>query len=259
MITEIDKNYIKKIIGDGKRSDGRKFEEFRDIEIKKGYLKNAEGSAFVSVGETKVIVGVKMEIGEPFPDAPDEGILMVNAELSPIASPEFESGPPDENAIELARVVDRGVRESKTIDFKELCIEPGEKVWTVFVDINILNDDGNLIDASSIGAVAALLDAKIPKIEGEEIKRGEYSGTLKLKNIPIACTVAKIEGELIVDPDFEEESVTEGRITITTIDDGSLCAIQKGGVGGFTPEEIYKAIDISIEQGKKIRNKYFGG
>ena len=257
MITEIDKNYIREIIATGKRADGRKFDQYREIEIKKGYVKNAEGSALVKIGETEVLVGVKMEIGEPFPDTPDEGVLMVNAELTPIASPEFESGPPNENAIELARVVDRGVRESGAIDFKKLCIAPGEKVWMICVDIHVINDSGNLMDASSIATVASLLDTKIPRIEDEEIKRGEYSGKLELKNIPIACTIVKIGDRLLVDPDFEEESVTEGKITIVTIDDGSLCAIQKSGIGGFTPEEIYKAIDISIEQGKKIRDKYF--
>ncbi|MCD6367829.1 MAG: exosome complex protein Rrp42 [Candidatus Aenigmarchaeota archaeon] len=258
MITEIDKNYIREIINTGKRADGREFYQFRDIEIKKGVVKNAEGSAMVKLGNTEVIVGVKMEIGEPFPDTPDEGVLMVNAELTPMASPEFESGPPDENAIELARVVDRGVRESKAIDLKKLCITPGEKVWIVYVDIHVINDDGNLMDASSIATAAALQDTKIPKLEGDEIKRGEYVGNLELRTIPIACTVVKINDNLLVDPDYEEESVTEGKITIVTISDESLCAMQKSGIGGFAPEEIYKAIDISIEQGNKIRKKYFG-
>ena len=258
MITEIDKNYIRKIIKDGKRVDGRKFDEMRKVEVTKGYLEKAEGSALVKIGKTEVLVGVKMELGEPFPDSQDEGVLMVGSELSPISSPEFESGPPSEDAIELARVTDRGVRESKTLDFKKLCIKEGEKVWMVCVDIQIINDDGNLMDASSIGAIAALSDAKIPKIDGDKVDRSEFSGKLELKNIPIACTIAKINGELIVDPDFEEGNSTNGKITITTMDDGSICAMQKSCIGGFTPEEIYKAIDLSIEQGKKIRKEHFG-
>ena len=253
MITNIDKNYIKKMVEEGKRVDGRKFDEMRKIEIKKGYLEKAEGSTLVKIGDTEVVVGVKMEIGEPFPDSPDEGVLMVGSELSPISSPEFETGPPSEDAIELARVVDRGVRESKTLDFKKLCIEEGEKVWRVCVDIQIINDDGNLIDASSIGAIAALSNTKIPKIDGDKIDRSEFTGKLELKNIPIACTIVKINGKLLIDPTFEEGNSTEGRITITSIDDGSLCAMQKGNIGGFTPEEIYKAVDLSIKEGKKIR------
>lgn len=258
MITEIDKNHIRKIIKKGKRVDERKFDEFRDIEIKTSYLNNAEGSALVKLGKTKVLVGIKMELGEPFPDTPDEGVLMVGAELSPISSPEYESGPPREHAIELARVIDRGIRESGAIDLKKLCIEEGEKVWMVSVDIQTLNDEGNLMDASGIGAIAALLGTKIPKIEEDEIKRGEYSGKLEIKEIPIPCTVVKINGELLVDPGFEEGNSTQGKITITTIEGEKMCAIQKSCVGGFTPKEIYKAIDISMEQSKEIRKKHFG-
>ena len=88
MITEIDKTYIKNLVKEGKRDDGRDFLQFRDMKIETGYVKNAEGSALVTLGDTKVLVGVKMEVGEPFPDTPDEGILIVNAELVPIASPE---------------------------------------------------------------------------------------------------------------------------------------------------------------------------
>ncbi len=257
MITEIDKSYIKNLIVDGKRTDGRGFKEFRKLDIKRGYAKNAEGSALVTLGNTQVLVGVKMEVGEPYPDSLDEGILMVNAELVPIASPEFETGPPDEYSIELARVVDRGVRESKCINMKKLCIKEGEKVWMVCIDIHVISDNGNLMDASSIGAIAALLDTKIPKIEEDgTVNREEYTGKLEISKIPISCTINKIAGKLLIDPNFEEEDATEGKITITTIDN-AICAIQKSGVGGFTPEEIQEAIKISKEIGSDIRKKYF--
>ena len=77
-------------------------------------------------------------------------------ELIPLASPDFESGPPREKAIELARVVDRGIRESETIDMAKLCITPEEKVWIVFIDVHVLDYDGNLFDACSLAASAAL-------------------------------------------------------------------------------------------------------
>ncbi len=257
MITEIDVEYVKKMVSEGKREDGRGFEDFRKLSIEQGYIKNAEGSAMVTLGETKVLVGVKMEIGEPFPDRPDEGVLMVNAELGPIASPDFESGPPDEQSVELARVVDRGVRESKVIDMKKLCIEPGEKVWMVCVDIHVLNDCGNLIDASSLGAVAALLDTKIPKLkEDGTIDRESMDTKLKLSGIPVACTIHKIAGKMLLDPTLKEEEAVEGRLTVTTIGD-KVCAMQKGGSCGFTPEEVFKAIDISFKKGDEIRKKYF--
>jgi exosome complex RNA-binding protein Rrp42 (RNase PH superfamily) len=84
------------------------------------------------------------------------------AELIPMASPDFEAGPPRENAIELARVVDRGIRESEVIEMDKLCILSGKKVWIIFIDIHILDYDGNLFDAASIASLAALLSTKIP-------------------------------------------------------------------------------------------------
>src|SRR6266705_3404613 len=119
----------------------------------------------ISRGKRIVLVGVKVQTGPPFPDTPDEGVLTVNAELVPLASPSFEAGPPSEEAIELARVVDRGIRESKAIDMKSLVLQKGKTVQVVYVDIYVLDHDGNLIDAASMAALAALINAKVPKME----------------------------------------------------------------------------------------------
>ncbi|HDD70886.1 MAG TPA: RNA-binding protein, partial [Candidatus Woesearchaeota archaeon] len=104
------------------RYDGRKKEQFRDVVVELGISHSAEGSARVKIGKTEVLAGVKMALEEPYPDTPDKGNLMVNAELLPASNPEFEPGPPGEEAIEISRVIDRGVRESKAIDFEKLCV-----------------------------------------------------------------------------------------------------------------------------------------
>ena len=102
---EIKKDYIIKLAKSGKRVDNRKFDEFRKIKIETDIIKKAEGSAKVTIGNTQVIAGIKMDLGEPYPDAPDSGVMTTAAELIPMASPDFESGPPDEESIELARVI----------------------------------------------------------------------------------------------------------------------------------------------------------
>ncbi|OYT42106.1 MAG: hypothetical protein B6U78_02055 [Candidatus Aenigmarchaeota archaeon ex4484_224] len=93
--------YVKELIKNEKRVDGRKLDEFRKIEVEVGLIEKAEGSAIVSFGNTKVMAGIKMNVGQPFEDTPKEGILIVNAEFSPIAHEKFEPGPPGEDAIEL--------------------------------------------------------------------------------------------------------------------------------------------------------------
>lgn len=106
------KKYIQSLLQKDLREDGRKTDQYRYIEVEYGVsAKSAEGSARVKIGNTEVVAGIKMEVGEPFPDKPDQGTIIVNVELLPLSSPEFESGPPDVDSIELSRVVDRGIRE----------------------------------------------------------------------------------------------------------------------------------------------------
>lgn len=246
-------NYALELIQKDKRIDGRKFDDFRNIEIKQGLIKNAEGSAQVKLGNTELIIGVKLNVGEPFSDTPDEGTLIVGAEFTPLASPDFESGPPGEDAVELARVVDRGLRESKCIDFENLCIEPGKKVWTVFVDIHIINHQGNLLDAAAIGAIAAVLDAKIPKIEKDEIKRGEYEKPLPVNFKPINVTVCKVGDKFLLDPALEEEEIIDAKLSISVRDDDRICSLQKQGPKELDVKDLEKMLDTAIKKSKEIR------
>jgi len=250
----IQNQYLVSLASKGVRMDGRKHDEHRKTVIEKNIIEKAEGSARVSLGRTEVIAGVKIDIGTPFPDRPEEGVLMTNAEFSPIASPEFEKGPPSEDAIELARVVDRGIRESGMIDVGKLCIEKGEKVWMVFVDIHILNHEGNLTDAASLAAVTALLNSRMPAFDGEKVDYyGKKGKALPVKAMPVAVTMAKIGKSLLVDPNLEEEKAAECRITVTTSDNGNLVALQKSGSGSLTLEEIERAFEISGRVRKSIR------
>jgi len=247
---------IKRALAEGVRFDGRKPLEFREITIEKGVIDTAEGSARVKIGNTEVLCGVKMEIGTPYPDTPDEGTISVNAEFLPIASPDFEAGPPGDAAVELARVVDRGLREAKVVDFKGLCIAPGEKCWIVNIDICTVNADGNLIDASGIAALAALQDTKLPKFDGEKLDYHQKTEErLPIKRHAIPITVVKFGQNLIVDPSAVEEKVLEARLTAAVTERGTISALQKGGDFPITIDEVSRMIDIAIEKASELRRK----
>ena len=236
------------------RTDGRKEDEFRKIEIQKGVIEKAEGSALVRIGSTQVMAGVKMEVKAPFEDTPNEGVLIVGAELSPMASPKFRSGPPSEDAVELARVVDRSIRESHSIDVEKLCITEKEKVWIVNVDIYMLDDGGNLLDAGAIAAVSALLDARMPKYEDGKVIYAEKTKTkVPLTCKPVAISHVKIGDYLFVDPLSEEEEASTAKLTVGTKDNGNICALQKSGVDPFTLKQLDQMFEKSIELGKQIR------
>ncbi len=237
------------------RLDGRKFTDYRKpLKVDVNVIKTAEGSARVMIGKTDIIIGVKAEVMKPYPDSPDEGSIMVGAELLPLSNPDFELGPPGIEAVELARIVDRGIRESKCLDFKELCIEKGEKVWMLVIDICTINDDGNLFDASALAALAAIKTMKFPKYEDDKIDyKVKTDRGVKLKELPLSVTVIKIGDKFIVDPDSDEEKVVDARLTVASLSDGTLCALQKGGDYPLTAEDIDKMIDIGIEKGKELR------
>jgi exosome complex component RRP42 len=256
IVLDLRADKVIEAIRQGKRLDGRKFDEYREIKIIKNISKNANGSARVLFGETDVIAGVKMVPGDPFPDTPKEGSISVGAEFLPLASPLFEYGPPGKEEMELARVIDRGIRESKCLDFEKLCIKEGEKVWVVFIDLYTMNDDGNLFDAFSIAALSALLETKIPKLEDEyKIVKGEFSGKLHLARKPLLCTTTKIAGHLISDACFAEEKAMEARFSVATTEDGYMAAYQKGGSGSFSPKEIDDCIDLAFAEAKEMRKQ----
>ena len=256
ILPKLKKESIKTLIAKGLRADGRKLNEYRKIIIEPNYIPKAEGSALVRMGETIVLVGIKMEVGQPFPDTPNEGVLMVNAEFVPLASPTFEPGPPDENAIELARVIDRSLREIKVIDLEKLAIIPGQKVWIIWVDIYVLNHAGNLLDASSLAAMAALMTTKIPKVEviENEIK---IDKTMKEQPLPlnhrvVTITVGKLDEYLLVDPTDEEELVLDAKLAISVSEDGKIVGMQKMGPGDFTLDEVNKAVELALKSAKSL-------
>jgi len=257
IVAKIKQKQIADLISQGTRADGRGLTDYRKIAIQLEPIAKAEGSALVSLGNTKVMTGVKIEMGSPFPDTPDEGVLTVNAELLPLASPTFEPGPPDERSVELARVVDRGIRESKAIDVEKLCLIPGKKVFVVFADVYILDYDGNLFDASSIATLSALLKAQIPEYEVRdgEIYLKESKVPLPMRSRPVSVTMAKIGGKLVVDPSIDEEQVMDARVTMAIDENGNLCAIQKGGIGTLTRADVISAKQIALEKSEEIRKK----
>ncbi len=245
----LEKQYITKLLEKGKRADGRKFLEGRPVQIIPNVIKKAEGSAMVKWGETVILAGVKAQLGSPFPDTPNDGVITVNAEISPISSPTNESGPPGPRTVELARVVDRGIRESKIMPMKDpkLCVIPGKKVWIIFIDVYILDDGGNLIDAAALGAMAALANTRLRKVvineDLEEVTLLEETEPLPRNGSVASLTFAKINDSIFYDPNLLEDRGKEARFSFAMTDKGIICSMQKGESGVFTEEEFTTILD----------------
>ena len=257
IIPKIKRETIKKLIKKGERIDGRKLEEYRPIEIILNPIPKAEGSAWVKLGNTIVMTGIKLEVGTPYSDRPNEGVLQVHAEFVPLASPTFEPGPPDENAIETARVIDRSLREPRAIRLEDLVIIPGRKVWLVFNDIYLIDHDGNIIDAGMLSSMLALNLAKIPKIVSIEDDNVVIDKTVKETPLPlnlnvVTVTIGLIDEIPLVDPLLEEELVIDSKITIAFDEKGRITGIQKAGMKGIRTPVLDEVVDIASKKASEL-------
>lgn len=256
IIDQLKKNQILELLKEEKRIDGRAFDEVRELTIDTGVIPKAEGSARARLGDTEVVAGVKIQPERPFPDTGDQGMLICTAEILPIAHPNVETGPPSPPVVELARVTDRGIRESKMLDMKQLVLQKDKSVIGIFCDNAVTDHDGNLFDACSYATTAAINSCKIPKYEMKDelpVKIENEFNEPPISTLPVSVTMAKIDEHIIVDPNLDEWSIMDARITITTNSDGNVVALQKGGHDGFSKDELVKCADISVRVGSKIR------
>jgi len=231
---KIMQSRIYELLKQEKRLDGRAPTEIRPVSVSCSVVEKADGSALVSLGDTKILTGIKVEVGTPYADRPNEGVFTVNAELLPLASKAFEPGPPDERAVELARVVDRCIRESMALDLEKLVIVENEKVYMLYIDIYVLDYDGNYFDASVLSAVAALATCTLPKYEVKNGKVEKVEGMripLPLRTIPVSVTVGLVKDKLLVDPSPAEESVLDTSIILGFDSDSNIVSIQKNTPG----------------------------
>ena len=244
IIDSIKKDDIKQSLEKEIRTDGRKFLDYRQLKIETNVLQKTNGSARVILGDSEVLAGIKVETGKPFPDTPDQGIIICNAEMLPIASVYLEPGPPNEDT-----------RESGMIDTSQLVIQEGEKVFSVFIDIAVINEDGNLFDAVSYAIATALSLCTMPKfkIEKDEIIMLDETKPLPIKSLPVSKTFVKINDKIMIDPTADEQELSSARLTIVTDENGKYVSGQKGKPGGFTFDELSHITSASKQIGENIR------
>lgn len=165
------------------RLDGRDLNEFRPIKINFG---SDWGSVHVSLGETRVLAQVTCEVAQPKSTRPNEGLLFIKVELGPMAAQHFEANRSSDLSVQVNRILERALKDSRCIDLESLCIIAEEKVWNLRVDLNVLNHEGNIIgrcrncvwsvqwlmsecfisilDCASIAALTALAHFKRPDV-----------------------------------------------------------------------------------------------
>ncbi|XP_037546015.1 exosome complex component RRP45 [Nematolebias whitei] len=249
-LSNCEKDFLLKAIEEKKRLDGRQTYDYRKIKITFG---TDYGCCFVDLGQTRVVAQVSCELVAPKENRPNEGIMFFNIELSPMASPAFEQGRPSELSVKLNRQLERCLRNSKCIDTESLCVVSGEKVWQIRVDVHTLNNDGNLMDAASIAAIAALCHFRRPDVgvQGEEVTvfspEERDPIPLSIYHMPISVSFAFFQQGtfLLVDPCEREEQVMDGLLMIAMNKHREICSIQSSGGIMLLKEQVMRCSKIA--------------
>eukprot|EP01128_Nolandella_sp_AFSM9_P012875 TRINITY_DN9711_c0_g1_i1.p1 TRINITY_DN9711_c0_g1~~TRINITY_DN9711_c0_g1_i1.p1 ORF type:complete len:433 (+),score=123.16 TRINITY_DN9711_c0_g1_i1:107-1300(+) len=256
LVSRNEREFIEESLREGLRVDGRAVFDYRALRITFG---KEHGQVQIQLGRTRIYVVTTCKVIEPLPDRGTEGFFTFAVDFSPIASPKFEAGRKTAEGIELGRIIERGLRESRAIDTEALCIVAGEKVWSIRLDVHVMDDNGNLVDACSIAAITALYHFRRPDITiGETVTVHSITEKppvpLSIHHMPLCVTFAIFQdGDVaIVDPNWKEERVMEGRITLILNIHKELCGVQKAGGVPLSPEAILKMAKIAMVKVKEL-------
>jgi ribonuclease PH len=200
------------------RPDGRKPDELRPVEIVTGYLKTAEGSALITVGNTQVLCAASVESSVP-PFLRNTGKGWVTAEYSMLpratstrTAREVAKGRPSGRTHEIQRLIGRSLRS--VVDLAAL----GER--SIILDCDVIQADGGTRVASITGAYVALAIAVKQMVRFKMVSKSPLTGAVA------AISVGMLHGEAILDLCYEEDSRAEVDANIVMTDTGRFVEFQ---------------------------------
>lgn len=250
-ISNNEKQYVLQGLSHGIRVDGRLLNTSRTPEV--WIAPNEYGYVEVHWGGTYVSCRVSSEVVVPFEDRPFEGMFVINSEISSQASAMFDNSKSGVDEVLITRMVEKAVRRSNALDLESLCIVAGKKVWSITVDVNFLNYDGNFIDVTCFAVMLALLHYRKPDVlieaGGDKIivhlVDERQPVPLSVLHIPICLTYlfynlgdieTNIKGEgadseevSVLDACLTEELVRDGFLVITLNKNREIIQISKNG------------------------------
>ncbi|KAG4075820.1 hypothetical protein HA402_003646 [Bradysia odoriphaga] len=258
LISNCEKNFISDIVSKKQlRLDGRDLNEFRPIKINFG---SDWGSVHVSLGETRVLAQVTCEVAQPKSTRPNEGLLFIKVELGPMAAQHFEANRSSDLSVQVNRILERALKDSRCIDLESLCIIAEEKVWNLRVDLNVLNHEGNIIDCASIAALTALAHFKRPDVTttGDEFIIHTHAEKdpipIVLHHYPVCISYAIFNNgaTAIADPTAMEERVSEANLVFGLNSYRELCGLHFGGITLTSSELLLQCATRGAKRAKLL-------
>ncbi len=221
-----------------KRSNGRGFKALRPVKITRNYLKHAEGSVLIQIGDTKVICSASVEERVP-PFLRNTGKGWVTAEYSMLprsthtrTSRDSLTGRGNGRAFEIQRLIGRSLRSVTDLS--------GFGERTIWIDCDVIQADGGTRTASITGAYVALVDAFRKLVKDGTIE------DIPIKDSVAAISVGKVDGEVLLDLDYEEDSKAEVDMNVVMTGGGKFVEIQGTAEGGvFTKKEMDRLTKVA--------------
>ena len=168
-----------------------------------------------------------------------------------------------EMRIDISRFIDKVLKSSRAIDRESLCIVQGRLVWNLQVDLYVLNEDGNLVDACFLAAVACLMNTKLPEVTlagPSKIRINDQKvRNLNVHHIPVCTSFYFIDGvsstKPIVDATAKEEKLSKSRLSICMNIFEDLCGMTTLGSLEVSPKTLLACTDQAIHLTKDITRR----
>ncbi|XP_060658993.1 exosome complex exonuclease RRP42 [Drosophila sulfurigaster albostrigata] len=264
-LSEAEKTFILHGVEEDFRCDGRSRRDYRPMELETGLVSNASGSARLRLANTDILVGVKTEIDVPNPLTPEFGKLEFFVDCSANATPEFEGRGGSNLAQELILSLQNAYESPLAFDYRTLCLIPGQQCWKLYIDILILECGGNLHDAVSLAAKAALYNTKLPRVTATLLDAGitdliisdnPYDCTrIGIDALPLLVTVCKIGDYCLVDPTAEEEVCSTVSMVVSVSmrqDTPYLSGTHMTGGGSMHRDTMLNCIQLGLSMGEQL-------
>lgn len=227
------------------RIDGRSNDELRPINVTRNYISHAEGSVFIEVGKTRVICTATIEEKVPqFQKGKGLGWVTAEYDMIPRSTQVRIIRPQTIGKIggrthEIQRLIGRSLRG--VVDFKKL----GER--TIWIDCDVIEADGGTRCAAITGGFVALYDCCRHLVEQKIISEMPVSDFLA------AISVGIVNGEIMADLCFAEDSTAEVDMNVVMNSQGNLIEVQSTAeYKAFSREDFNKLLDLSVFSIEKL-------
>eukprot|EP00727_Mastigamoeba_balamuthi_P012590 m51a1_g7954 hypothetical protein (286) ;mRNA; r:183489-184831 len=261
--------YYAKFLAQGVRPDGRPLMKTRKTTVSVGSITSAAGSAFVKLGNTSVVAGVRTELSPPAPlpgpaDPPPPKQISVAVDIPALCSPRYRGGRASDEAGVLAQrlqsLVDGGSGSGASLLVNPALLvfdEAGALVWHVHVDLYVLDHDGNIFDALLIALLAALRNTKVRRGSVSEtgearVDAAQAEVPLRLQRHPVGLTFAVVGGSVVADACGEEEALSECSLGVVCDESGALLEVHKPGGAPVADDVVARCVGAARPRAAEV-------